>query len=251
MRVLVGLLMTGLIWAQPAFEVASIKVADPAVRAPIGMFTWPGGRVVVSKCPLLYVIQQAFDEEKIVVPNAPAWFNDERYDMDARPPADSKAAKSNPFNIKLPPNEEQRQMLQALLADRFQMKFHRETKEGSVYLLTKAKSLKLTESTDPNVYPWAGSVSGGAFNGDGIAGRNITMAQLVKRLTREMDRPVLDRTELTGAYDFKYAYASSGDRPDRTSTLIASLNAIGLKLESSKAPIETIVIDTIEKGTPN
>jgi uncharacterized protein (TIGR03435 family) len=131
------------------------------------------------------------------------------------------------------------------------MKFHRETKEGNVYLLTRAKSLQLTASTDPKVYPWAGSVSGGGFNGDGIAGMNITMAQLVKRLTREMDRPVLDRTELTGAWNFKYAYASGGERPDRTAALIASLNAIGLKLESSKAPIEAIVIDRIDRPSAN
>ena len=120
----------------------------------------PAGEWGSTIAPFLYIIEQAFDEEKVVIPDAPAWTNDERYDIEARPPANSEAAKSNPFNIKLPPNEEQRLMLQTLFADRFQMKFHRETKEDNVYLLTAAKSLKLTESVNPKEYPWAGSVAG-------------------------------------------------------------------------------------------
>ena len=90
----------------------------------------------------------------------------------------------------------------------------------------------------------------GGFSGDGIAGMNITMPQLAKRLTKVMARPVLDRTELAGAWDFKYPYAANaGERPDLVSSLIASLNAIGLKLESSKAPIERIVVDRLERPT--
>ncbi|HVY94421.1 MAG TPA: TIGR03435 family protein [Bryobacteraceae bacterium] len=255
MRLLFALLIAALASAQqPAFEVASIKLSPPegGGRMGTGMYTYPGGRVVVSNCPILYVIQQAFDEEKILTPDLPAWINEDRYDMDARPPANSKAAKSNPFSFKLPPNAEQQLMLQTLLADRFHMKFHRETKEDNVYLLVAGKSPKLTKSIDPDVYPWAGSIGGGGFNGDGLAGTNITMAQLVKRLTKIVGRPVLDQTGLTAAYDFKYAYASEGIEPaDRVSSLIASLNALGLKLESSKAPIEAIVIDHIEKPTAN
>ena len=251
MRILIGLLIGGLLAAQPAFDVASVK---PTTPDGIGctVLTYPGGRVTIHNCTALYIMEQAFDEEKVVIPGAPAWTNDERYDIDARPPAGSEASKANPFVRKLPPNEEQRQMLQTLFADRFQMKFHRETKEENVYLLTASKSLKLTESANPKEYPWAGSVAGGAFSGDGIAGMNITMPQLAKRLTKVMARPVLDRTELAGAWDFKYPYAANvGERPDLVSSLIASLNAIGLKLESSKAPVERIVVDRLEKPTPN
>ncbi|HVW07196.1 MAG TPA: TIGR03435 family protein [Bryobacteraceae bacterium] len=249
MRPFLALLIAGIAPAQSAFEVASIKPAPPPgqVRMGTGMFTYPGGRVVVSNCPVFYVIQQAFDEEQVVIPDTPAWVNDERYDMDARPPADSEAAKSNPSNFKLPPNEEQRRMLQTLLADRFQMKFHREMREIDLYLLESARSPKLQEPRDPNAYPWAGTYR----DPDVFAGTNITMLQLVKRLTRMLARPVLDRTGLSGAFDFKSSYDTTGESPDSTSFLIGSLNAIGLKLESSKAPIETIVIDHIEKPTAN
>lgn len=249
---LIGLLMGGFLAAQPAFEIASVRLTAPDSRLGCSVFTYPGGRVVIHNCTVPYIIEQSFDEEKVVIPSAPSWVNEERYDIEARPPANSEAAKSNPFSIKLPPNEEQRLMLQSLFADRFQMKFHRETKEDNVYLLGATKSLKLTESANPKEYPWAGSVAGGAFSGDGIAGMNITMAQLAKRLTKVMGRPVLDRTGLTGAWDFKYSYASAGgERPDLISSLIASLNGIGLKLDSSKASIERIVVDHLEKPTAN
>lgn len=251
MRVLFALMIAVLASAQPAFEVASIKPTSPDGLG-CTVFTYPGGRITVHNCSVTYIIQQAFDEEKTVIPAAFSWVNDERDDIDARPPAGSKASRANPSNPKLAPNAEQQLMLQTLLADRFHMQFHRETKEDNVYLLVAGKSPKLTESTDPNVYPWAGSVAGGGFNGDGIAGMNITMARFAKRLTKIMGRPVLDQTGLTAAYDFKYAYVSGGtEPPDRISSLIASLNALGLKLESSKAPIEAIVIDHIEKPTAN
>jgi uncharacterized protein (TIGR03435 family) len=246
MRVLVGLLIGGILAAQPAFDVASVK---PTTPDGIGctVFTYPGGRVHIHNCTVVYIMEQAFDEEKIVVPGALAWANDERYDLEARPPANSEAAKSNPSNFKLPPNEAQRLMLQTLLARRFQMTFHRDTKEDDVFLLKRGKALKLQQPKDAKAYPWAGQYS----NPDVFAGMNITMPQLVKRLTGMLSRPVLDQTGLPGAFDFKSPYDATGEHADSTTFLIGSLNAIGLKLESSKAPIERIVVDRLEKPTPN
>ncbi|HEY4084878.1 MAG TPA: TIGR03435 family protein [Bryobacteraceae bacterium] len=246
MRILVGLLIGGFLAAQPAFEVASLRPTTPNGLA-CSVFTYPGGRVVVHNCTVPYIIAQSFDEEKVVIPDAAAWTNENRYDIEARPPANSESAKSNPFNIKLPPNEEQRLMLQALFADRFQMKFHRETKEEDVFLLKTGKALKLQGPKDTKAYPWAGQYS----DPDVFAGMNITMPQLVKRLTRMLGRPVLDQTGLSGAFDFKSPYDATGEHPDRMTFLIGSLNALGLKLESSKAPIERIMVDHLEKPTAN
>lgn len=246
MRILVGLLIGTILAAQPAFEVASVKPPTPDGMG-CTVFTYPGGRLRIHNCTIPYIIEQAFDEEIIVIPAAPAWTKDDRYDIEARPPADSNAAKSNPYNFKLPPNEEQRLMLQTLLATRFHMKFRRETGEEDVFLLTKGKTLKLLESKEPKAYPWAGRYS----DPDAFAGTNITMPQLARRLSRMLGRPVLDRTDLTGAFDFKSSYSTSAEHMDSTAFLISSLNAIGLKLESSKAPIERIVVDRIEKPTPN
>ena len=59
---------------------------------------------------------------------------------------------------------------------------------------------------DPNAPPWAGSIAGGALNGDGIAGKNISMPLLAMRLSRSLLHPVLDKTALTGSFDFKYQF---------------------------------------------
>ena len=223
MRILIGLLIGGVVAAQPAFDVASVKPTTPDGMG-CTVFTYPGGRVYIHNCAAEYIIEQAFDEEKIVVPGALGWANEERYDIDARPRAGSEASKSNPFNRKLPPNGEQRLMLQTLLANRFQMKFHRETKEDDVYLLTRGKPLKLQAPKDSKAYPWAGKYS----DPDVFAGINITMPQLVKRLTGMLSRPVLDQTGLSGAIDIKSPYDATGEHPDSTTFLIGSLNAIGL-----------------------
>jgi uncharacterized protein (TIGR03435 family) len=143
-------------------------------------------------------------------------------------------------------------MLQTLLADRFQLKFHRETKERPIYLLAKRnKAVKLQDAKDKNEYPWAGSVGGGAISGDGLAGTNISMAQLAKRLSQSLGHLVLDQTGLTGSFDFRFEYHSDDPHPDQISSIITSVQGIGLKLESSKGPVETIVIDRAEKPSEN
>jgi uncharacterized protein (TIGR03435 family) len=143
-------------------------------------------------------------------------------------------------------------MLQTLLADRFKLKFHRETKEGPVYLLVKGnKELKLQDAKNKDDYPWAGSIAGGGIAGDGLAGINISMPLLATRLSWYLRRPVLDRTGLTGSYDFKFEYASDDPRAERIASIFASVQGIGLKLEAAKGPVETVVIDYAEKPSAN
>jgi Protein of unknown function (DUF3738) len=79
------------------------------------------------------------------------------------------------------------------------------------------------------------------------AGMNISMPQLAKRLSGYLRRPVLDRTGLAGSFDFKFVYEShpaDDSRPDLISSIFASIQGIGLKLESAKGPVETVGIDT-------
>ena len=66
-----------------------------------------------------------------------------------------------------------------------------------------------------------------------------------------LDRPVLDQTGLKGSYDFKFEYAPDDPRPDIISSIFASVQGIGLKLEAAKGPVETIVIDHAEKPSAN
>jgi uncharacterized protein (TIGR03435 family) len=238
----------------PAFEVASVKPWDPpGGRGEInGFYTYPGGRIVCNGCTLEYLIMEAFDVQSFQIAAGPGWMKIDRFAIEARPPASSKSSKSSPALAKLPPNDEQRQMVQTLLADRFQLKFRHETKEGSVYALSKgSKALKLQAPKDQNAYPWAGGLGGGLPSGDGLAGTNISMPQLAKRMSDWLGRPVLDETGLTGSFDFKFEYPSDDPHPDVISSIITSFQGLGLKLESSKGPVETIVIDHAEKPSEN
>jgi uncharacterized protein (TIGR03435 family) len=237
---------------RPTFEVATVKPADLTGHVGIGLFTYPGGRVVANMCPLDYLIQQAFDLQPFQISGAPGWAHADLFNIEAKPPATSKSSKSNPNNPKLPPNPEQRQMLQALLVDRFGLKYNFETREGPVYLLVKTnRELKLSDAKDKEAYPWAGSVGGGAISGDGLAGTNINMTQLADRLSPYMGRPVIDQTGLTGSYDFKFGYHGDDRTNDLISTILTSVQALGLKLETGKGPVKTLVIQSVEKPSAN
>ena len=92
------------------------------------------------------------------------------------------------------------------------------------------------------------------LNGDGIAGKNISMPLLAMRLSRSLQHPVLDETGLTDSYDFKYQFPDYDPHQDAQafiSSIVTSLQSIGLNLKSSKGPLETIVIDQIERPTAN
>jgi uncharacterized protein (TIGR03435 family) len=240
--------------APPRFEVASVKPAEPDGRSGIGLYTYPGGRIRADNYTLLQLVLNAFAVQRFQVSGGPRWIDEDRFNIEAKPPASSESSKANPYSFKAPPNEEQRQMLQSLLADRFQLRWRVEKRDGPVYILKRGKNaLKLQDSKNKSAYHWAGSNAGGAPNGDGLAGVNISMPEFTERLSGWLGRPVLDQTGLTGSYDFKYKFSddSPDQRPDRVFVLTVSVQAIGLKLESARGPVETIVIGSAEKPSAN
>jgi uncharacterized protein (TIGR03435 family) len=85
----------------------------------------------------------------------------------------------------------------------------------------------------------------------GLSGINISMPLLCSRLRRYLKRPVLDRTDLNGSFDFDAAYASDNSDADHVSLVLSSIQAIGLKMESAKGPVETIVIDSAKRPSAN
>jgi uncharacterized protein (TIGR03435 family) len=233
--------------AVAAFEVATVRPSGPRDNV-IGLFTYPGGRVTASNYTLKMLIGEAFDLQVIQISGGPGLTDTDRWSIEAKPPASSKAAKAHPSNPKLPPNDEQRQMLRALLADRFQLTFHRQAREGTVYLLLKGdKPLQLRPAKDAGAYPWVGGPGRGGIMGDGIAGTNATMELMAVRLTNYMRRPVLDRTGLTGGFD----YPLEDSHPDVIGSILASVRGLGLKLESGKGPVEMLMIDHAGKPAEN
>lgn len=245
------LILVGLLLFQQ-FEVASVKPTPPETRLVGDLGTYPGGRIRAINCTLEYLISEAFDVRPFQISGGPNWMRTNGFDIDARPPADSKSIHANPSISKLPMNDEQRQMMQALLVDRFQLKYHREEHEGTVYFLVKTnKKLKLEPAKDKDAYPWAGAPQGGGFGANGIKGTNIMMPQLAARLSQVLGRPVIDRTELEGAYDFKFEYTPDEANQDRAAAILMSMQGLGLKLESGKGPVKTIVIEHAERASGN
>src|ERR1022692_228350 len=197
----------------PAFEVASIKPSPPSGH--LGVLTYPGGRVRFGHSTLEMLITNALDIQKFQISGGPGWIHDERYEIDARVPASSESSKANPSVPNAPMNAEQREMLLRLLMDRFQLKFHHETRQDTVYVLRKGRgALKLTEAKAVSDFPWVGSPHNGDIRGDGIAGLSVSMPVLAERLSFYMGHPVLDGTGLKGFFDFRYDYISDDPRPD-------------------------------------
>lgn len=237
----------------PAFEVVSIKPAGtPPAKLGRGIFPFPGGRIEGYGLKLEKLIEEAFSVQLFQVSGGPRWVYEDRYDVVAKPPDSSSSSKSNPSSPMTPLNDEQRQMLQTLLTRRFQLKYHRETKEGPVYLLVKGnKNLKLQDAKDAAERPWVGGMGGGAILGDGLWGTNISMQLLASRLSAYLEHPVLDRTGLKGSFDFKYEYHSGDAQPDVVASILTAVQGLGLKLEPAKGPVETFVIDHAEKPAEN
>lgn len=239
---------TALSGQTPAFEIASIK---PAQGGAVGLFTYPGGRIIANSMTVEMLVEEAFDVQQFQLSGGPAWMRTDRYQIEAKPPASSPSSKANPSPPDRP-NDEQRQMLQTLLADRFQLKIHREAKDGSVYVLVRSgKALKLVAPKNKDEAPWAGGLGGGNISGDGLAGKNISMPQLAKRLSSFMARPVIDKTGLEGSFDFLYEQVSEDPHPDVAAWIITSVQALGLKLEASRGPVDTMIVDRVEKPSSN
>lgn len=225
--------------AVPAsFEVASIKpnqTGSESRRAG----TSPGGLFTATNVSLKLLISRAFGVAEAQIERGPGWVDTEKYDIAARA--------ATPLEMS---REEVRPCLQALLAERFRLRFHRETKEGSVYSLVVAKNgPKFTEHS-------GGGTSGiGVSTGPGnaaIMGAKSTIARLAEYLSGQVGRPVIDNTGLKGEYDFKVEWATEEATDDSGPSIFSALQEqLGLKLNAAKGPIETIVIDSAEKASAN
>lgn len=230
----------------PAFEVATIK---PAMGGTAGFVTYSGGRMKCAFCNLGMLLMFAFDVQPYQIVGELDGDRHEGYSVEAIPPDSSELSKLNMAKPTIALTDEQRQMLQSLLIDRFQLRFHREHKTGPVYLLVRGSGeLKLRAPKDKDDSPMAGLAS------DGLVGRNASMPLLAARLSSILQRPVLDETGLSGSFDFKSAALGndpSAEYQDIVASLLTSVQGIGLKLKSAKGPVETIVIDHVNQPSPN
>jgi uncharacterized protein (TIGR03435 family) len=240
----VALLLTASVSpAQPAptFEVATIKPNRSGERGE-GASPVAGGRFLYKNGTLRSLLKQAYRVKDYQIAGGQGWMAAERFDIEAK--AESRTTLSQAWV-----------MVRSLLVERFQLKFHRETREMPVYLLTvEAKGAKV-QATGPGN---GGRVRNRAGSLDA---EDITMGMLAHWLESSVPRPVIDRTGLAGGFHIKLDWsptqgevgAESGVTTDAAGpTLFTALREkLGLRLEAGKAPIEVLVIDHAARPTAN
>jgi len=220
--------------ADPGVEVATIKPSRPDARGS-SMLVGRGGQnlFTTTNSTLADLIVFAYGVHPKQLVGAPSWVETDKYDLSVKPDQPG-----------IPNIAQLHSMLQKLLADRFHFAFHRDKKELSVYALTAAKSgVKFSKSDAAGNLPGIGGTGPG-----GIFVRNATMEDFAGFLqSRVLERPVVDQTALAGRYDFQLKWT-----PDAAPDLFAAVQQqLGLKLESTKAPVEVLVIDKVEKPSEN
>lgn len=245
MRIVAALtvvLLANIAAAQPVFEVASIRPHNPASDGAGPQLN--GNRLALIGRTLKQLIIFAYDLKSYEYSGGPDWaagpMDGNSFDMIAQTESGDVLTEA-----------QAKRALQTLLADRFQVKIHRETKEMPVYVLVVGKNgPKFAPSTSNSSGVTRGSVTTGTvtstFSKQGTD-------SLVRLLSASADRPVLDETGLTGLYDFKLEYARDPAASDGVAPSIftAVQEQLGLKLESQKAPIEILVVDSAERPTAN
>ncbi len=238
--------------AGPVFDVATIKPVEPDAKAGRYIIMQGTNRFVAKHYTLKLLIAAAYDLNPKTVSGGPAWIDTDPYDIAALTPGTVRPAR-----------DEQMAMLRSLLADRFKLTLHREPREYSIYELTVAKGgekLKPTSAApgDPpalisTVYP----------DHLLLPARNATMAEFTSILQRAiLDRPVVDKTGLTGRYDFDLTWAADetqfgGEIPAAPAEaqappfFTAIEQQLGLKLEATRGPVDALIVDGVERPSAN
>lgn len=269
--------LASLVFAQaPSFEVASVKPAAPdsaasrmpaalpeAIQEQMRMSGGPGtkdpGRITYNGVTLKMLLKRAYDISPDQI-SGPDWLDSERYDIVAKVPPGTTP-------------EQFRLMLQNLLAERFELRQHRETKTLPVYLLTVAKNGPKLESTETlPVYKddeeskaasqkkaseALAAMRAARQRGELTYGRsfhlpNATVSKFIQSLAPNVDRPIKDKTQIEGAHSFTLKWTPegqlpAGDGPRGPSIYAALEEQLGLKLQPAKEEIELLVVDHAAK----
>lgn len=258
--------------ARPQFDVASIKPSAPGQRN--SMFGSRGpGMFNSENFPVKGLIAQAYGVKQFQISGGPSWIDSDGYTITAK--TSGEGTPKDRFERMMP-------MLQVLLEDRFQLRFHRVTKEMPIYALTVVKSGKLPPADcvqfdeknrpappAPGQPPirFCGNIRGGRSGPNAtFDASGITIADLIRWLSNVTGRTIVDKTGLSGTFDAKMEYLpemapsaqpmGDGAPPAAVENAAPSLftvlqERLGLKLESERGPVEILVIDRIERPTEN
>jgi uncharacterized protein (TIGR03435 family) len=238
--------------ANPSFEVATIKPSQP--DRPGKLFGVQGSHFRTINTTLADMIKFAYGVQDKQIIGAPSWVESDKFDIEAQPDAPGA------------PNKDQvSMMMQKLLTDRFQLKFHKDTKELPAYVLTAAKTgQKMTKSEVPDQLPGLFFTN---ISPATLTVRNATMDDVCHLFqSAVLDRPVVDQTGITGKWNFLLKWTADesqfsgmgvkvpppSDAADAPPPLFTAIQEqIGLKLDAGKAQIPVLVIDKVEKPSAN
>jgi uncharacterized protein (TIGR03435 family) len=227
----------------PAFEVATIKPAATPSDGHTHINYPPNDNFSATNITLLALMQWAYGMPESQILEGPSWLSSTRFDIQAKDDFGDQVKSLTSNQV----SELKRRMVQALLADRFQLKLHTETRTLPAYDLVLAKGgskLLPSQSNDKSI-----GVGRNHFNGQGLV-----MASIAEELSKIVGRVVVDKTSLTGRYDLKLQWAldeGAASDSDFPTLFTAIQEQLGLKLEPAKEPIPVLVIEHIDLPTPN
>jgi uncharacterized protein (TIGR03435 family) len=272
--------------AKYEYDVVSIKILDPDLRGVEIGTGYAADGLTAHGVRMFWMFRNAYGVTKPEIVGAPAWFDDVRFSVDAKldPATSAELQKLSPDQLKAA----RMQMLQTVLADRFGLKCHVETRELPAYFLTIAKGgPKLQDAKPDNVGKHdLNDINGSRYTdfvtirydeettliGQAASMKTLTefLSQWALSLSGENAKPVVDKTGLTGAYDFAVKFspqamviAPAGADPASVQTMADMRNpggpslfkalqdSLGLKMEAGKGPVRVIVIDHVEKPSAN
>ena len=220
-----------------SFEVASVKPSGPNDQFLYRL--QPGGRYIANAQTLKLLVANAYSVPLYRVADVPGWGDSDKFNIEAK------------VGIPLRPwpdsNEQLSQMLQSLLEQRFRLVVHWEMRQEMIYSLVIAKG-------GAKIKAAAESENPGFDGGPGLMrSMAVPLAYLAGNLSTVLGRTVLDKTGREGKFDYTLSYAPEGAPPDddRPSLYTALEQQLGLKLESTKGPVEFLVIDHAEKPDAN
>jgi uncharacterized protein (TIGR03435 family) len=241
-------------WAQVqpsrlAFEVATIK-RNLSLNEGGSIFIDPGGRFRVVNVPVSSLISQAYGEQSMAyllqVVGGPDWLTAEKYDIIAKVSADLASLSVKDLVPKRP------ELFQSLLADRFKLRVHRETREMPRYALVRARKdgtlgpRLRPSSTDCQATP--GKCSLTLLPGH-VTGGHVNMDTVRAVLVGSVERVLVDQTGLDGWFELDLEWSPDQTASDKPSIFAAVQEQLGLKLESQRGPVDVIVVDHIERPT--
>jgi uncharacterized protein (TIGR03435 family) len=241
--------------AKPEFTVATIKPSNPNAQGK--GYGYRGREVITVNTPVNWLITLAYSLHAHQIVGGAGWLDSEKYDVTGQPDTPGQ-----------PSRDQLKLMIQKLLAERFQLKFHMEKKELRAYTITVLKTgAKIAVSqADPNSLPGVGfgGAPGGAMT---FNVRNAILDSVANALQGNLlDQPVVNRTGLTGKYDFTLRFTPDASQlaavgappsagapdPDAPPDIFSAFQQqLGLKLESTRTTVDVMVIDKIEKPSEN